>query len=526
MKKTIKNLVIVCLLVLATIVVAPNVFAAILPDNQKGSITVSNLETKQSVNIKLYRLIDVKVENGQPKSPVYTWTTSIAEWIKGNTELDNAKYFVDVTKSNEVKEFSSADAKKLYEELAKAIRGGQLSIDPEASASTSCTGEGDNKKCDSSHTFGNLTQGAYYILVDGGMKVYSPTSANVVPKYTTDWNIATDSASGTNVNVEMKASEPSIEKKVNNKDNTSAKIGDELTFTLNITVPTYPSNAINKKFVITDKLSGGLTYNNDAVIKDQKGSTISQIVSFYKDTNTITIDFSGDNYSKIEGQTTITVTYTATLNENAEITTPNTNDAKIVYNNDPYNETSNDTEDEDKTKVFTYGLNIIKKGTDDQNGLAGARFEISDGTNTLCFKATSTAGTYTYAGIKDATNGCASGTVYEVETPTNGNLVLKGLDQGTYSATETFAPNGYVKLQAPVTFTVTDEELTGILTSDTADEKANDGIITKTVMNNKGITLPVTGGIGTLIFSIVGILFMGISIVLIKNILKKKEVQL
>ena len=157
-------------------------------------------------------------------------------------------------------------------------------------------------------------------------------------------------------------------------------------------------------------------------------------------------------------------------------------------------------------------------------------FEISKGSNVLCFATTSTAGEYVYTGVatvSETTKTCTTGST-EVTTPTGGHLVLKGLDEGVYNATETFAPNGYVKLQAPLQFTIQDLDnnvLDGTLTAVEEGVTADGSYVSRDVVNNKGITLPVTGGIGTLIFSILGIVFMGIAAFLVRSIFKGKKVE-
>jgi LPXTG-motif cell wall-anchored protein len=102
-----------------------------------------------------------------------------------------------------------------------------------------------------------------------------------------------------------------------------------------------------------------------------------------------------------------------------------------------------------------------------------------------------------------------------------GKLTVTGLDEGTYYLTETQAPDGFNKPNAPVDFVLKDSNNTGAL--DGADSTSyTDGYLPKTVQNSKGFTLPTTGGMGTILFTAGGILLMGAAIVLVVVIRKRK----
>lgn len=180
--------------------------------------------------------------------------------------------------------------------------------------------------------------------------------------------------------------------------------------------------------------------------------------------------------------------------------------------------------DEQKTTTYTYAIALLK--TDENKApLAGAKFTV-DGVKA---KATSTPGVYVY----DATTG-----VEEFSTDDQGMLVIKGLKQGEYTLTETVAPKGYNILTDPVSINTGDvpSEGTTFVTSVTKYfDKDGNLIETKVdentttfefkftapttyieVINQAGPELPSTGGIGTTIFYILGIiLVLGAAVLLI-----------
>lgn len=206
---------------------------------------------------------------------------------------------------------------------------------------------------------------------------------------------------------------------------------------------------------------------------------------------------------------TITVTYTAHLNEKAYVNiagggTDNKNRVYLEYSNNPRISTSLDHTPESEVCVYTYQLNNTKRqNTVDGPALAGAGFKLySDA------ECNNEVGLYQegefYYPIKDATGKKA----VEMISGENGQFNVKGLDAGTYYLKETITPAGYDTCGVtPVTIK--------------ADHSGNDHVNLEgsnlTIVNKKagGITLPSTGGIGTTIFYVVGGGLMVAAIVLL-----------
>lgn len=524
MKNLIKNLIIVCLLVIATIMVVPNVLAEFGDAN--NTLTVNGLEAGQNVNVNLYRIMTVNIENNQPKAPVYSWVPSVATWLKNNGYKDFVVENTNVVnqgKNGFNTSTNTTTLAEMYGKLAKAIRD---SIKAETFDSTfaGVTKVGPkNSNGATSVEFTDLELGNYFILADNGMKVYSPTSVRIVPV----WNDKTDSWDVVDKTTTLKSSEPGITKEVSGDG--SVKVGDVLTYTLNIDVPTYPDGTTNKTLYVADTLSEGLTFLNDSehpITVKAGNSTLTSGTHYNVETTpsgnyggSLKIDFSGNYYDAIKAAkySEITVTYYVKVNEKAEVKDGNNvttvNTADLHFNHDPYGDEDHKTSG--TVTVYTYGLDITKVDADTKAKLNGAEFKISTdaaGKNILTFTKVSD-GVYKYD---------PNGTVTtKLAVASDGTLKVTGLDLGTYYITETKAPSEYIIKAGALQLKIEDSNNDGIEDNNTTGYLASDFENSKSL-----IELPVTGGIGTLIFSIVGILFMGISIVLIKNILKKKEVQL
>ena len=379
-------------------------------------------------------------------------------------------------------------------------------------------------------TFTGLDYGYYVVAVPGA------TLANTSGQYAT--LVSVDS---TNVNANIKGSLPTVDKKVqvngNGADTADAKIGDTLTFTLTSTIPdmsAYDTYTFNFK----DTLSKGLTYGDitsvtvegvDAPLVKDTDYTVTTTPAAAGNT-LLTVGMTDfKNKQQTNAGKKITVTYTATLNENAVVGgAGNVNSATIQYSNDPSSTGTGESEP-DKVRVFTYGFTVDKYTGDNYNDaatrLAGAEFTLTakGDTSAIKFVQVNAGSTTEDAVYRVAKAGETAGTTTTITTPANGKVVFQGLKNGEYTLTETKAPAGYNKLASAIGVKVngsndgtdtTNATVNITYNNDnndtTYDQTASNGVIP--VQNKSGAILPGTGGMGTIAFTVIGVLVIALGV--------------
>ena len=515
-----------------------------------GTITITGL-SDSSVTVKAYKIIDESVDASNAPTSGLTWNDAVASWVRGNYSQyigENntvSKTYQDLTGDSTNDPTSGIDSTTnatttgdVAEFLDKLAASGTLTW-AQVTASSSQKGEDVALK---------LPVGGYYIEITStdGPYVYRAIAANVLPTQNGgQWTIDSQT-------ITAKRSKASIDKVVNGdrtdknintgKDykgqgSDTVSIGDTVTFDLYTDVPVYPSNAKNKQYLISDVMDEeqGLTFGeivkveatkdaasdsenytplaaNDAYTLNNPGTDAAGTAT------TFTLNF---NYEKIRAYKKIHVKYTATVNENAKPGTAMENDAKLQYSNNPYTNEGYHTE-EDKTKVYTFGIKVFKQ---DESGkaLTGAEFNLADSNNTTLQFVRLGEGQYRLA--KEGEQGAATTTLAVNKKGQLNVYGLKGADANgnslTYKLTETKAPDGYVKLTSPISVTLTPQKDSNNDYTGTLGTTTDAGYVTENVKNQKSGTLPQTGGIGTIIFRVLGALMVAGGVLLIGSRRKK-----
>lgn len=342
-----------------------------------------------------------------------------------------------------------------------------------------------------------------------------------------------------NVIINHKVVKPTVEKKVyDNQDGTSEAgfyssadhaINEEFKFQLTATLPASENNGraydyYNEYAVLfNDTLSKGITYDRlDSVVIESDGIPYD-ITDDNLKYNVDTTDLESHNYfvvgipdvktcvPDLNKGATITVTYTAHLNENAAVngSTDNKNKVQLQYSNNPSNSAYWGFTPESAVCVYTYQLNNTKYRDDDipGNELEGAGFRLySDKAchdeDEIKLKMNDD-GTYS----RDFST---EGKGVEMLSNKDGQFNVKGLDAGTYYLKETKTPDDYSPCpDKKIVISATHNEYNVNLSG---ESNLNNKIIN---IKAGGITLPSTGGIGTTIFYVVGGGLMVAAIVLL-----------
>ena len=338
------------------------------------------------------------------------------------------------------------------------------------------------------------------------------------------------------VPINRKVVKPTVEKEVyDNQDGANEAvfgssadhaINEEFQFKLTATLPANPDRAYDyyDEYMVTfcDTLSAGITFDRwDTVVINNGGADIPiPAENYYSDASNQDLTLSIEDVKtcapglNLNNGATITVTYTAHLNEKAYVNTAggasnteNKNSVYLIYSNNPRSSAFFDRTPESAVCVYTYQLNNTKYHDDDTQGneLEGAGFKLYSDADCKNEVELYQDGEFYYP-IKNATGKEA----VEMKSAANGQFNVKGLDAGTYYLKETTPPKDYnACADKKIVISATHTEYNVILSG---ESNLNNKIINKKA---GGITLPSTGGIGTTLFYVVGGGLMVAAIVLL-----------
>lgn len=489
-----------------------------------ATLTVSTTDAKfAGKTVNAYKMFSATV-SGDGQAVSYTLTDEWKPFFKNST----ASGLTDVTDANindKANDYvSKLTGNALVAFATKASNWAQTKANNiTVGATATVSADASNSKYTA--TFTGLDYGYYVVAVPGA------TLANASGQYAT-----LVSVHSTSVTAEIKGNLPTVDKKVQvngtGKDATDAKIGDTLTFTLTSTIPdmsAYSTYTFNFK----DTLSKGLTFGQVTSVKVEGANSPLTVNTDYTVTtptasnnNTLTVamkDFK--TKQQVNAGKKITVTYTATLNKDAVVGgAGNVNSATIQYSNNPSTNGTGESEPS-KVRVFTYGFTVDKytgdQYTDAATRLAGAKFTLAPKNGDPMSFVQVNAGSATANAVYRVAKAGETGTT-TITTPENGKVDFQGLKNGEYTLTETEAPAGYNKLASAIGVKVdgrndgtdnTDATVTITYNNDNGSvygEHASNGVIP--VRNKSGVTLPGTGGMGTIAFTVIGVLVIALGV--------------
>lgn len=463
----------VCILLAMILVLAMSV-PAFADEETKvtytDTITVNNAQPGETY--KLYKMLDLSVDTDN-NAYTYTlntkWAAFFEEGGAGAAYVDLVTVKKDTTEEKTYVTWKEAADKENFAKAA-AKYAEDNSIEPENSKKLS-DGE-------TTADFGKLAHGYYLITSTKGTLA-----------------IVLTSPSESNVTINEKNPDSTINKLVQ-EDSTeqwgeenSAQIGDTVYFKSTVTVKKGAKN-----YVVHDKMDDGLTLKPDTILVTglTKGTDFTVVTEGLGDGCTFEIHFTQSYLDNVTTDTELTITYSAVLNENADLTTGEYNKTKLTWGD------SSETA-WDNTLTKTYQFDVLKYDARDnaKKPLAGATFELYDksGNKVSLIKVSDTeyrvANLPTEAGNEKLCNSFV--------TVASGNIKIVGVDLDKYTLKETIAPPGFELLSK-------DKE--AVVNSTT--------YLTVEVPNNSGTALPSTGGIGTTVFYVVGAaLVLGAVVILI-----------
>ena len=339
----------------------------------------------------------------------------------------------------------------------------------------------------------------------------------------------------------------------------TASVGDVVDYQIISTLPTITSKASSLSgYTYVDTMSKGIKYNKqDVVIEFFRDSACTdKITTWAEDSGTfavtyddaaniMTIKMTETGLSEINEAATVytnsvkrgysdctmRISYAATLTADAKMgDTDNPNEVVLTWRrtNNTYFDTLKDC-----CHVYTYGIDVLKQFSDNGGNVRNVKFRLHNDTDDCYIIAEQKDGVYYAKGLtakkSDATTFIPNA---------QGHIVVKGLEDDAYSLTEIATDKGYVLLKDAVKIVIKTAEngtceqcgaklLTASATVNGKDVTMTDGnaIVPLTVVNNPGFDLPKTGGYGVWMYTVGGVLLLGVAAFIVIRSRKHKNEQ-
>lgn len=574
MKKLLKQLLAVTTAIMMAITLLPAMANAADAEAQPASPTTT-IDYKKTGSITINKTTAIKDGKTEPLSGAEFTIYKIATLTASSTEKSPLEKDLSVTVNRKtyntigsLLNLDSATQKEVASKFADKVKNKEG-----ITSAIETTGDGKNGTTKGQCIFNNLSVG-YYLVVETKTPIVQENGKDTIQYVaSTPFFVAIPQSNQTtaydeeatkattawqyDVVATPKNEEVSIDKKIVGGETPKAKdtvaVDDTINYEITSTSPKYTAEYFdhgegeektNPTYKIYDTLSKGLTLNtlnddgsiqadsikvfvNDKELASQTTNEKQETTTWYTLSPTtgengktgFMIEFTTDFLKEYKGAT-VKVKYSVTVNENAVVGTDgNTNDVKLEYTRKP-GDSATGVPGKTTPKVYTYGL-VVKKvdGKDNKTLLSGAEFKlykvekIEKENGKVEEKETQ------ITNLKSMTNGTYT-------TGNDGVVTFDGLDVGTYRLEEVKAPKGYTLLKDKIEFTITDADLDGVIDGNSSEKvtvNGNDtGRLTTTITNNKGFNLPSTGGMGTYIFTIGGLVVMAGAVLLLVSSKKKR----
>lgn len=309
-------------------------------------------------------------------------------------------------------------------------------------------------------------------------------------------------------------------------DQATFDIGQEHTWAIEATIPTGFKDY--KVFALSDTLKKALTYKANQKVSVKVGNVelesadykVTEPTPTQENGGTLTVELTQAGIDKLaasyEGQT-LRVEFVTTINENAVMSQDITNKVKLEYGHDKNNKHEKES---NEPKVYTGGKRFKKIDSGENNKvLKGAQFvvmrTVGEGKDAInqCLVETGTKPNKKYS-WKTVDSVKAADLVKDTDLK-----VIESDDKGLFEITglkyERPAGTKYklVEIKAPEGYALPDKNITEFTVNDTSYYKDAKQVTLEAAdpenIDNKKITIPQTGGMGTMIFMVAGLALMG-----------------
>ena len=475
---------------------------------------------------------------------------------------DGVNYFTSDALNNKLSTVLTANATTVKNALEAAVKNGGVAM-----TETDTAG----------HTFADQMEQGLYLVVETRVSENVTSTCNPffvsLPMTTTDgaaWNY------DVTVYPKNQTGNPTLDKTVREAKNSTGKhtgsltditdgyahtatasVGDTVDYQIISTLPTITSKASAlSEYTYVDTLSKGIRYNkNEVVIEFFKDAGCADKITTWDESsgkfavayddaaNTMAIRMTDTGLSEINEAATVYIdsvkrgysdctmrlTYAATLTADAKMgDADNPNEVELTWRrtNNTYFDTLKDC-----CHVYTYGIDVLKQFSANGGNLRNVKFKLHNDTDDVFVVAEQKGGIYYAKGI---TSKKSDATTFIPNS--SGHIVVKGLEDDAYSLTEIATDKGYVLLKDAVKIVIKTAEsgqcekcgaklLTASATVNGKDVTMSEGnaVVPLTVVNNPGFDLPKTGGYGTWMFTIGGVLLLSAAAFIVVKSRKRNQ---